>query len=98
MFTDRWAFNLPISLDPEVNTSAFSEQFNRNGVTIVLELTRDFIVYNISIVTIIPPLPIRNIGRTSFHLTVSYNTHFSVNISATSMCGESTIHLELYYG
>ena len=85
-----------LSLDPEVNISASSEQFDSNGVTIVLELTVN-IAYNINVVTV-PSVPIRDIGRTSFHLIASYNTHFSMNISAIATCGESTIHVELYYG
>lgn len=86
-----------LSVDPEVNISAFSEQFDSNGVTVVLELTPVNIAYNINVVTV-PSVPIRDIGRTSFHLIASYNTHFSVNISATAICGGSTIHVELYYG
>ena len=81
-----------------MNIGAFSEYFDSNGVTIILELTQDLLInvaYNISVV---PDIPVRNIDSTSFDLTVSYNTHVNVSISATAMCGESTIYVELYYG
>ena len=57
---------VPICIDPEVNIGAFSEQFDSNGVTIVLKLTQGLLInvaYNISVV---PGIPVRNIDSKKF--------------------------------
>ena len=81
-----------------MNIKSKLEQFESNGVKVILEWTQEssFYGYNFSVV---PHLKLR-FGNTTLHLTVPYNTPYNISVVATHLCGENSItaFTELYYG
>ena len=88
----------------QVNITIESEQLNKENVMVVLKLTEEIVSdsslsfsYHISI---IPPLPIRFLGRTRAQITIPYNSHHNVTFVDTTPCKEDNVtsSVVLYYG
>jgi hypothetical protein len=86
--------------DPQINITILPEQFESDGVVVTLEWTRDSYLYNISGV----PGPLLETGYGGFTriaFNVSYNTHYSVNVTTAPLCGLKLISntaIMLHYG
>ena len=78
------------------------EQFKSDDVVVTLEWTRDSYLYIVSIVPDPGPLLETGYGSvTRIIFSVSYNTHYSVNVTASPLCGSKSISnttIMLYYG
>ena len=84
----------------EVSTSL--EQFERDGVTVILEWTLEysgtFYSYH---VTVVPSVAILTYsGRVRVQLKVSYDVSYNISVVASSLCGQRnvTAFTILHYG
>ena len=84
-------------IDPEINITLLSEQFENDGVIVTLEwVHRNSYIYNASVTP--QPLEIAYCDVTRITFNVSYNTHYSMNIAALSPCGvTSSSTISIYY-
>ena len=75
------------------------EQFNANNITVLLEWVGENGIQYYLDASVAPEADMRSIGRSSTQLILSYNTPYTVNMTA-SLCGSTTIWtvIDLIYG
>ena len=57
------------------------------------------VLYNITIISIVPEVPIEFIGLTRVQLTLLYNTEYNMSVEATLLCqSQLPSHVLLFYG
>ena len=89
-----------MSIDLEINITLLSEQFESDGVVVTLEwVHRNSYLYNVSVTPLLPELTYSNITSLRITFNVSYNTHYSVNITALPPCGvKLSTAITIHYG
>lgn len=76
-----------------------SEEYRADRVTVTVDWTQEAVLYNITIINIIPEVPVYYIGRTQVNLTLMYNTKYNMSLQAASVCENRVAgHLQLFYG
>ena len=84
----------------EITVTTLSEQFERECVTVTLELTELKMLYSYHINATPQLISHMLIGHKMVQLNVSYNVHYNVSVLAASPCGKNnvTTFSEIYYG
>ena len=87
-----------MSIDPEINITLLLEQFESDGAVVTLEwVHRNSYWYNVSVTPLLLEIAYSDVTRITFN--VSYNIHYSVNITALSPCGlKLSTSIALHYG
>ena len=82
----------------EINT--LSEEFEREIVTVYLELTEFDLLYSYHVSAIPQLISHMFIGSRVVRFKMSYNVHYNVSVLAASPCGKNnvTMFTEVYYG
>ena len=76
------------------------ERYEADNVTVTVEWTEEEgVLNNITVVSIVPQVPIEFIGHTSVQLTLSYNIEYNISVKAALPCqNEVPSHVQLFYG
>ena len=90
-----------VDLDPQgayANISLVSQQFEGNGITVILEWIQEMSLYSYH-VNITPQLAVMFIESTRVQLTVLYNVLYNFSVAAVNQCGQQNVtsFTELYY-
>ena len=89
---------ITLSVDPIIVTT--SEEYRDDNVTVAVEWTEEEgMLYNITIINIVPQISIESIGRTSVQLTLLYNIEYNISVEAALPCqNQVPSHVQLFYG
>ena len=79
---------------------ATSEEYRADNVTVTVEWTDEQgVLYNITIISIVPEVSIEFIGRTRVQLILLYNTEYNMSVEAALLCQNKVpSHVQLFYG